>query len=32
MVIKALGMAARKVPVKKMIVGISGEVLQEEWV
>jgi len=24
--------ASRKVPVKKMIVGIKGEVLQEEWV
>jgi hypothetical protein len=24
--------AHRKVPVKKMIVGINGEVLQEEWV
>ena len=32
MVIKALGNASRKVPVKKMIVGINGEVLQEEWV
>ena len=32
MVIKALGRASRKVPVKKMIVGINGDVLQEEWV
>ena len=28
----ALENASRKVPVKKMIVGISGQVLQEEWV
>jgi NAD-dependent dihydropyrimidine dehydrogenase PreA subunit len=28
----ALANAARKVPVKKMIVGINGEVLQEDWV
>lgn len=32
MVRTALGNAQRKVPVKKMIVGINGEVLQEEWV
>jgi NAD-dependent dihydropyrimidine dehydrogenase PreA subunit len=32
MVKTALGNASRKVPVKKMIVGISGEVLQEEWI
>ncbi len=32
MVRTALGNASRKVPVKKMIVGITGEVLQEEWV
>lgn len=32
MVIKASGRASRKVPVKKMIVGINGDVLQEEWV
>ncbi|MBK8882236.1 MAG: 4Fe-4S binding protein [Bacteroidales bacterium] len=32
MVNAALAKASRKVPVKKMIVGISGEVLQEEWV
>jgi ferredoxin len=32
MVRTALANAARKVPVKKMIVGINGEVLQEEWV
>ena len=28
----ALANATRKVPVKKMIVGINGEVIQEEWV
>lgn len=32
MVRTALSAAVRKVPVKKMIVGINGEVLQEEWV
>ena len=32
MVRTALSNASRKVPVKKMIVGISGNVLQEEWV
>jgi hypothetical protein len=32
MVRKSLDNASRKVPVKKMIVGINGEVLQEEWV
>jgi NAD-dependent dihydropyrimidine dehydrogenase PreA subunit len=32
MVRTAQGNASRKVPVKKMIVGITGEVLQEEWV
>jgi predicted transcriptional regulator len=32
MVRSAMANAHRKVPVKKMIVGISGEVLQEEWV
>ena len=32
MVIKALGKASRKVPVKKIIVGINGDILQEEWV
>jgi predicted transcriptional regulator len=32
MVKAALASASRKVPVKKMIVGIKGEVLQEEWV
>ena len=26
------GNASRKVPVKKIIVGINGEVLQDEWV
>jgi hypothetical protein len=32
MVRKAMGNASRKVPVKKIIVGINGEVLQDEWV
>jgi ferredoxin len=32
MVRAALANSTRKVPVKKMIVGINGEVLQEEWV
>jgi NAD-dependent dihydropyrimidine dehydrogenase PreA subunit len=32
MVRTSLSNAARKVPVKKMIVGINGDVLQEEWV
>jgi hypothetical protein len=32
MVRTALAGSSRKVPVKKMIVGINGEVLQEEWV
>ena len=32
MVRTALSNATRKVPVKKMIVGINGDVLQEEWV
>ncbi|MGE5419230.1 MAG: 4Fe-4S ferredoxin, partial [Chloroflexota bacterium] len=32
MVKAAMARASRKVPVKKIIVGISGEVLQEEWV
>ena len=32
MVRTALGNASRKVPVKKIIVGINGEILQEEWV
>jgi predicted transcriptional regulator len=32
MVKTALGNAARKVPVKKMIVGINGELLKEDWV
>jgi NAD-dependent dihydropyrimidine dehydrogenase PreA subunit len=32
MVRAALAKAARKVPVKQMIVGISGNVLKEEWV
>jgi NAD-dependent dihydropyrimidine dehydrogenase PreA subunit len=32
MIRTALSRATRKVPVKKMIVGINGEVLQEEWV
>jgi ferredoxin len=32
MVRTALGKASRKVPVKKMIVGINGELLQEDWI
>ena len=32
MVRAALAKSARKVPVKQMITGISGEVLKEEWV
>jgi NAD-dependent dihydropyrimidine dehydrogenase PreA subunit len=32
MVRTAMENATRKVPVKKIIVGINGEVLQEEWV
>ena len=32
MVQSALSSSSRKVPVKKIIVGINGEVLQEEWV
>jgi NAD-dependent dihydropyrimidine dehydrogenase PreA subunit len=32
MVRAALANASRKVPVKKIIVGINGEILQEEWV
>jgi NAD-dependent dihydropyrimidine dehydrogenase PreA subunit len=32
MVITALAASSRKVPVKKIIAGINGEVLQEEWV
>jgi len=32
MVKTALNNASRKVPVKKMIVGINGEIIQEEWI
>jgi NAD-dependent dihydropyrimidine dehydrogenase PreA subunit len=32
MVKTALANASRKVPVKQMIIGINGEVLEEEWV
>jgi len=32
MVRTALAASTRKVPVKKMVVGINGDVLQEEWV
>jgi NAD-dependent dihydropyrimidine dehydrogenase PreA subunit len=32
MVRSALSNASRKVPVKQMIVGIHGEILEEEWV
>jgi hypothetical protein len=29
---QSLANASRKVPLKKIIVGINGEILQEEWV
>ncbi len=32
MVRAALGKTSRKVPVKKIIVGINGEVIQEDWI
>jgi hypothetical protein len=32
MVRTALEKTSRKVPVKKLIVGINGELQQEEWV
>jgi hypothetical protein len=32
MVKNALSKASRKVPVKEMIINLSGEVLNEEWV
>jgi NAD-dependent dihydropyrimidine dehydrogenase PreA subunit len=32
MVKNALARASRKVPVKQIIIGISGEVLKEEWI
>jgi NAD-dependent dihydropyrimidine dehydrogenase PreA subunit len=32
MVRAALGKTSRKVPVKKIVVGINGEVLQEDWI
>lgn len=32
MVRTALGKAARKVPVKKIIISLSGDVLNEEWI
>jgi hypothetical protein len=32
MVRTALSNSTRKVPVKKIIVGLKGDVLQEEWV
>ncbi len=32
MVKTALSNTTRKVPVKKIVVGISGEILQEEWI
>ena len=32
MVKMAAGQAERKVPVKKIIVGVEGEILSEEWV
>jgi hypothetical protein len=32
MVKSAHANASRKVPVKQMIVGINGEVMQEDWI
>jgi NAD-dependent dihydropyrimidine dehydrogenase PreA subunit len=32
MVITALNKASRKVPVKKIIIGINGEIISEDWV
>jgi hypothetical protein len=32
MVLMAAGQAVRKVPVKKIIVSVEGEILSEEWV
>ncbi|MFH0843807.1 MAG: hypothetical protein V1903_14475 [Bacteroidota bacterium] len=32
MVKAALSKASRKVPVKMMITGISGQILKEEWI
>jgi ribosomal protein L16/L10AE len=32
MVKNALSKASRKVPVKEMMISLSGEVLNEEWV
>jgi predicted transcriptional regulator len=32
MVRAALSKSSRKVPVKQMIVGISGNILKEEWI
>jgi hypothetical protein len=32
MVKGALSKSSRKVPVKQMIVGISGDILKEEWI
>ena len=32
MVRKALDEASRKVPVKKIIVGINSEIISEDWV
>ncbi|WP_255297441.1 4Fe-4S ferredoxin [Anaerophaga thermohalophila] len=32
MVQKAAALASRKVPVKKMIVSVEGEIIKEEWI
>ncbi|NTW57474.1 MAG: 4Fe-4S binding protein [Chlorobiaceae bacterium] len=32
MVTEALGKASRKVPVKKVVVGVQGDILSEEWI
>jgi hypothetical protein len=32
MVAEACARATRKVPVKKVVVGIEGNILQEQWV
>ena len=29
---QAVAGASRKIPVKKIIIGISGEILSEEWI
>ncbi|HWR01143.1 MAG TPA: 4Fe-4S binding protein [Chlorobaculum sp.] len=32
LVMQALGKAQRKVPVKQVVVGVTGEILSEEWI